>query len=384
MERLKNYLCLQEIYSGLCEELDLCDIYRILKPQSKKYTWRQKTPFVQSRLDYFIISCELIYNTTKCDVKPSIKSDHSLICLKLDLLNESKRGPGFWQFNNALLKDEIYIAVIREVIKGLTEQYSDIVDLGLKWDLIKADVRQYTIDYSRTQARIRREHEDELHKQFQEADHKLQQNYSNENIARLEQIKQNLEEVNALKTAGIFLRSKAQYIEDSEKCSAYFLNLEKRNYEMKHIKKLTLANDTELTDAKEILEEEKRFYKDLYSSDQTETPSDTTFFNDSIPKLSQNERDYCDQPISLKECAKALLSLKNGKSPGSDGFTPDFYKMFWKDISGIVFDSILYAQQKGELSIEQKRGVLKLIPKKDKNISHLKKLAPNKFIRYRL
>jgi hypothetical protein len=36
--------------------------------------------------------------------------------------------------------------------------------------------------------------------------------------------------------------------------------------------------------------------------------------------------------LSFKECGESLKLMKNGKSPGSDGFTVDFYKFFWKDI----------------------------------------------------
>jgi hypothetical protein len=36
------------------------------------------------------------------------------------------------------------------------------------------------------------------------------------------------------------------------------------------------------------------------------------------------------------------LSMKNGKSPGSDGFTVDFYKFFWKDIGAFVFLVIIF------------------------------------------
>jgi hypothetical protein len=32
----------------------------------------------------------------------------------------------------------------------------------------------------------------------------------------------------------------------------------------------------------------------------------------------------------------------NGKSPGSDGYTVDFYKFFWKDIGPFVFQSLFY------------------------------------------
>jgi hypothetical protein len=36
--------------------------------------------------------------------------------------------------------------------------------------------------------------------------------------------------------------------------------------------------------------------------------------------------------LSFKECGESLKLMKNGKSPGSNGFTVDFYKFFWNDI----------------------------------------------------
>ena len=35
---------------------DLVDIWRIRNPNSKKFSWRQKNPIVQRRLDYWLIS----------------------------------------------------------------------------------------------------------------------------------------------------------------------------------------------------------------------------------------------------------------------------------------------------------------------------------------
>jgi hypothetical protein len=39
----------------------------------------------------------------------------------------------------------------------------------------------------------------------------------------------------------------------------------------------------------------------------------------------------------VEECGESIKSMKNGKNPGSDGFTVDFYKFFWKDIGAFFF-----------------------------------------------
>ena len=192
----------------------------------------------------------------------------------------------------------------------------------------------------------------------------------------MESIKDQIETINSIKTAGVQIRAKAQFIEENERSTTYFLNVEKRNYKMKHIKKLKFSGTESIDNPNKILEEEKQFYKTLYTRNKTLTSGKTFFNSKAIPKLTHYDKQMCEQPITIEECAKALLSLNNGKSPGSDGFPPDFYKMFWKNIKSLVFDSLLYGIENHELSIEQKRGVLKLILKKNKNPCYLKNWRP--------
>ena len=127
------------------------------------------------------------------------------------------------------------------------------------------------------------------------------------------------------------------------------------------------------------MQEEQNFYKNLYSSKKTNEVDKQELFNsvkDHIPKLTDEEKALMDKDITIEECAKALRFLPNSKSPGSDGFTAEFYKVFWSRISQLVFDSYLYAYRIGQLSIEQKRSVITLLPKKDKILKLLKNWRP--------
>jgi hypothetical protein len=51
-----------------------------------------------------------------------------------------------------------------------------------------------------------------------------------------------------------------------------------------------------------------------------------------ISKLFVNQTKLMEGKISKEEATLALSNMKNSKSPGSDGFTAEFYKFFWKDI----------------------------------------------------
>ena len=142
-----------------------------------------------------------------------------------------------------------------------------------------------------------------------------------------------IENYNKEKANGIILWSKCSWAEFGERNSKFFLNLEKRNYNNKCITKLTNeADKIELTDPDQILKYEELFYKNLYSNPtksddeiKIEEAVADTFVNNTLPKISETDKTKCEEAISLEEIGIALKNLQNGKSSGSDGFTPDFY-----------------------------------------------------------
>ena len=53
--------------------------------------------------------------------------------------------------------------------------------------------------------------------------------------------------------------------------------------------------------------------------------------------------------------------MKNQKSPGSDGITVEFYKLFWNDVKEFYINSINYSFQTGSLTDLQKQSVISSI-----------------------
>ena len=70
---------------------------------------------------------------------------------------------------------------------------------------------------------------------------------------------------------GYILRSKAQIIEEGEKNSKFFASLEKKKAESKIISRLNIKG-TIITDQKDILNEEKSYYENLFSKKDLKTP----------------------------------------------------------------------------------------------------------------
>ena len=159
----------------------------------------------------------------------------------------------------------------------------------------------------------------------------------------------------------------------------YFLHLEKRNFLRKKISKLKLSNGEETDDAETILEEEKTFYKNLYSTrnvNPNDSEFDIFFNNNLLTPLNEEQSKKCEGVLTEQECYQALKHMDNGKSPGSDGFTCEFYKFFWDYVKQNVVESINYGFEKRQLSICQRRGIITLVPKKDKPTNLLGNLRP--------
>ena len=201
--------------------------------------------------------------------------------------------------------------------------------------------------------------------------------HSKETLEEIEIAKRELGKIQTIKTNGAIVRSKMIKLEDGEKNSTYFLSLEKQKQKSKAISQLQIGNET-TQDHNTIMDELYSFYSNLYKDNNPppENPTCNSFFENVTPKISETEKQSCEGLISEKECADALKQMANNKTPGLDGFPVEFYKVFWLDLKSILIDSFNYAYEKGELSLDQKRGVITLIPKKDKNRLLVKNWRP--------
>ena len=76
-------------------EEDLVDIWRIRNPKQRRFTRRQKSPIIQGRLDFWLVSDTLQEDVESVDIIPSTKSDPSAITLAFNGIDDCKGGPSF-------------------------------------------------------------------------------------------------------------------------------------------------------------------------------------------------------------------------------------------------------------------------------------------------
>ncbi|KAL9975265.1 hypothetical protein ACROYT_G012410 [Oculina patagonica] len=194
-------------------EYDLVDIWRIRNPDKRQFTWRQKRPRVQRRLDYWLISDCLQDFIEHADIIPSIKSDHSAITLQINTIEDKVRGPSHWVFNSSLLEDDTYIDLICSSLKVWLKEFEDIHDKQLLWDLVKYKIRQTTISFSKEKAKERRNRKtkDVVESKLKESEQLCAIHPTEENIESLKKYKTEYDSMYDYITQGNIIRSKAAW-----------------------------------------------------------------------------------------------------------------------------------------------------------------------------
>ena len=68
--------------------------------------------------------------------------------------------------------------------------------------------------------------------------------------------------------------------------------------------------------------------------------------------------------------------MQNGKSPGNDGLSKEFYVCFFSELGDLLVNTLSYSFKCGELTTSQKHAIITLIEKKDRDKKLIKNWRP--------
>ena len=105
-----------EKFNEVITSLDLFDVWRGFYPEEKEYTWSRQNPFIARRLDYCFASENFLQMCASCEILSVPFTDHRAV--SLDVCSSSfVRGPGYWRFNNSLLKEQAFIDKMNNLLE---------------------------------------------------------------------------------------------------------------------------------------------------------------------------------------------------------------------------------------------------------------------------
>ena len=351
------------------------DVWRAFNPEKIRFTWKRMKPLTMSRLDYFLFLGATINMVTNCKILANSISNHSFVLIKLETITQLK-GKGFWKWNTSFLKEKEYLDEINEMLDHAKMRYENLNKV-YKWEMIKLDVQEISLQYGQLKAQRKKAQKQKLQNKLKQLEQKLacinSSSYNSISIIeatniKIDRVKQELDQIANKEIEGVILRAKARWVEQSEKSTKYFFQLEKTRSKNKVMSKVETENGI-ITDPKKILQAQSSFYKNLYTTD----PKVNFTFDVEIPnKISEEDKRLMGQPITVEELGQILKSMPNEKTPGPDGICADFYKVFWYKIKDTVVDLVTDIFEAKRCHPSGRRGVISLIPKRNRNMNLLK------------
>ena len=381
--RMQNNDKCRRLILQFMSEHELVDIWRVLHPKEKQYTYCRKSPASKSRIDMFLVSDWLSFgeNRPKARIKDSHLADHKLITLEI-CPRAAQTGFSYWKFNCALLTNQ----TCKEMIKRrITEIRQDNVAPNISKQMLLETVlcvlRGDIISFATFCKKQKKKRLDDIQQRISDLEQSVNKSVADEHI--LEELKSEMNEMIDEWTSKNMFHAKVRWRQGAERATKYFhsvVKCRKYNYFSSIVLKHT-SNGQSSSETKDILKECKVYFSAMYRANQDREDSSakdnrTNNFLSLVNQIDDMQKATCDVTFTEDEIRTALFRMKNGSSPGPSGYTAEFFKCFWQELKTMVMEAINEIFMTGKMKSSLKESITVLLPKKGKDKREIENLRP--------
>lgn len=353
----------------LFEDVGLIDIWRDTFPNRRDYTHYSAPHSLYTRIDYFITFGKDKDKISTCGIGTIDISDHAPIYLSVDFDLQPKNST--WKLNSSLLNDPHFKEQIRREI-DLYLEFNDNGEVSppILWDTLKAVLRGKIIAISSYKKRMRNKKVEDLRSKLKELESKHKWSLSQDTLEEIRKIRNEINslEVQEIKKNLMFL--KQRYYEGGSKSMKILAWKLKKKVAENTIHRIRDPKTKEIkSKLSEIHEAFELFYKTLYSKvpGGSITQIDTYLNSLDLPTLNEEQNRMLTADITEEELKNAISRLKTNKSPGSDGYTAEWYKEFRNELTPIILSTLNWALRKAHTPPSWKEAIISAIPKEGKD-----------------
>ena len=359
-----------KIMRGAMKEIGLTDVWRALHPKERDYTFFSKSFCKYSRLDYFFMFKNHISMVAECHIKEITLSDHALISLKLNF--DLEKGQKTWRLNNSLLQIDDFKTKIKLALKN----YLEINDTGevdplILWEGMKVVLRGEIISFASYKKKEREKRTKELEQSIKTLESKHKETGCSSDLQSLNKLRNELDRLLTMEAEKALVFTKQKYFDSGAKAMknlAYKLKKQQEKSNIVAIKNQT--RDVMVKGKRDIAHEFAKYYEQLYSSDNNLTQQNGVkeyLSGINLPQVTVEQNANITSAVTPEEIMVVIKKLKNGKCPGSDGFTGEFYKEFSKELLLVLERAFNWALNHGQWANTWRNSIVTVIHKEGKD-----------------
>ena len=151
----------------------------------------------------------------------------------------------------------------------------------------------------------------------------------------------------------------------------------KKKREKNQINKIRNKKREVTTDNAEIERIIRDYYEQLYDNKMDNLEEMDRFLEKfNLPRLSQEEIEIMNNPVTSNEIEAVIKNLPKNKSPGPDGFTEESYQTFSEELMPILLKLFQKVAEEGTLPSSFYEATITLTPKPDKDSTKKENYRP--------
>ncbi len=200
------------------------DVWRVLNPQGRDFTFFSSPHATFTRIDFFLISKNLLQSVVTCSTGSMTISDHALVSLEVLPFSDRICIPR-WRFNSSLLQESDFKKALRSQIKLYIElNVPTAPSAGIAWEALKAVMRGYVIQYASHKKRKGIARQVETEEKIKLVEASLKRSFSNKDLRALTQLKYNYNCILSQKVEFSLFRMRQLYYESGDKAGKLLAN----------------------------------------------------------------------------------------------------------------------------------------------------------------
>lgn len=341
-----------------------------VRPRMDGPTWRNSRG-AASRLDYIFFSRSL--SPVSGRVLPLFFSDHDGVLFKVRC-DVPVFGPGYWRMNTRILEVEDFNVSFTSLwcgLRGTRSMYDSVVDW---WEVTKEKIREFIIRYCRKRAQ-RKRREMSCPQRFLELEYAIGNYGGIVNQQACDLYKAQLREAYDSRARAYLERSRLEFLEKNETCSAAFFNSVRVAKGKQVFYGIRDGQGSVVTGAEEMVRVATDHFKSVFKLQEVDVGGGEVFLNLLTQRVPTEITQAMETPLTLKELEGALRSMNRRRVPGIDGLPAEFYLRFWGLLGPTVLEVLTVILHTGKLGRSMAKGVISLLYKKG-DATNLKNWRP--------